>query len=51
MESSWNETFLDEYVLASDTSDDSDTNFDPIGHDSSSEEEIGPAIQLAHNQT
>jgi hypothetical protein len=35
-------------VLASDTSD---TNFDPIGHDSSSEEEIGPAIQLAHNQT
>jgi hypothetical protein len=53
MESSWNETFLDEYVLAYDTLDDSDINLDPIGHDSSSEdsEEIGPAIQLTHNQT
>jgi hypothetical protein len=33
MESSWNETFLDEYVLASETSDDSDTNFRPLRKD------------------
>jgi hypothetical protein len=55
MESGWNETFLDENVLAYDTSDDSDTNFGPIGHDSSSEDSeeigLGPAIQLTHNQT
>ena len=51
MKPSWNETFLDEYVLDNDTSDDSDINLNPIGLESSSEEEIGPAIQLTHNQT
>ena len=53
MESSWNDSFLDENELAYITSDDSDSG--PIavglGH-ISSEEEIGTAIiQLTHNQT
>ena len=54
MESVWNEIFLDENELSYESSD-SDINSGTIGHDSSSELEVetqvGPAIQVTHNQT